>query len=192
MTLILQLLGVRRYGEKIAGRLCLSFFATIDGLNISEIALDGGDPYLATWVKYLSPILDKNGTYWIFVEKNKHWVIGMEENFERNRRYLIGGGKFSGHNSKGGAWESIVPNVQDNGYSEKKDYSGNQNYFDRKTTWLGNGIEWMLKTIFLRYTERSYRKAGSPWGVIISEKYLKFHPNDRRREVQDKVLREGK
>jgi hypothetical protein len=60
MTLVFQLLGVRRYGKKIAGRLCLSFFSTTDGLDMSEIALDGGDPYLATWVKYLSPILDKN------------------------------------------------------------------------------------------------------------------------------------
>jgi hypothetical protein len=30
-------------------------------------------------------------------------VIGIEENSERNRRYLLGGGEFAGHNSKGGA-----------------------------------------------------------------------------------------
>ena len=92
VTLIFQLLGVRRYGKKVSGRFCLSFFATTDGLDMSEIALDGGDPYLETWVKYLAPVLDKNATYSAFVEKNTHWVSGMKENYERNRRYLLGGG----------------------------------------------------------------------------------------------------
>lgn len=48
-------------------------------------------------------------------------------------------------------------------------------------------FESVLKKIFLPRALRTSKKLGNPWGVIISETYLKFHPHDRRMELQEAV-----
>ena len=84
----------------------------------------------------------------------------------------------------------MITNKNNTSTPERKHFSRDQNRSNGKITWLGDGIEWIFKSIFLPYSERSYRKAGSPWGVIISEKYLKFHPHDRRREIRNAIWKD--
>jgi predicted nucleotidyltransferase len=50
-TLYFQILGVRRYGNKVAGRFCLSFFA-VDGADFGKIAIEN-DIYLYEWKRRL-------------------------------------------------------------------------------------------------------------------------------------------
>jgi hypothetical protein len=50
-TLYFQILGIRRYGNKVKGRFCLSFFAT-SGADFSKIAIED-DVYLYEWVRRL-------------------------------------------------------------------------------------------------------------------------------------------
>lgn len=71
VTLILQLKGVRRHGNKIAGRFCLSFFVDESSLNLEKIAIEN-DIYLAYWVKTIVPVMD-DGAYKKFVDENK-WI----------------------------------------------------------------------------------------------------------------------
>ncbi len=52
------LLGQKRQGKKIAGRFCLNFFVTEEALDLSQVALPGGDPYLAYWSYLLVPVFD--------------------------------------------------------------------------------------------------------------------------------------
>ena len=51
--------------------------------------------------------------------------------------------------------------------------------------WWWNFLDALLRTMFEPLTLREYERLGKPWGVIISERMLKFHPGDRRREVRD-------
>jgi hypothetical protein len=66
ITGIFHILGVRRHGEKVVGRFCLSFFITTNVLDMSQIALEK-DPYLEAWAYHLMPILDRGDVYSEFV-----------------------------------------------------------------------------------------------------------------------------
>ncbi|MFA6918119.1 MAG: hypothetical protein WC285_04815, partial [Candidatus Gracilibacteria bacterium] len=81
VVLFLHLCGVRRHGNKIAGRFCLSFFVDDSFLNLSSIAIKN-DIYLAYWIKTMVPVLN-DGIYSKFVEKNE-WI---EEYFENDEKY---------------------------------------------------------------------------------------------------------
>lgn len=68
VTFVLHVLGVRRHGDKIAGRFCLSFFVDDSHLDLSRIAIYK-DVYLAFWVQSIVPILD-DGISVEFLEAN--------------------------------------------------------------------------------------------------------------------------
>lgn len=46
-------------------------------------------------------------------------------------------------------------------------------------------LETFFKALFLPKTKKSFQKLGRPFWVIISDDILKFHDNDRRKEVRD-------
>ncbi len=71
-TVVFFLSGVWRHGEDVAENFCLSFFVTMDTIDLSEIAIEG-DIYLYYWVYYMKPILVRGDTYGLFLEKNT-WV----------------------------------------------------------------------------------------------------------------------
>ncbi|MCX6734062.1 MAG: hypothetical protein NTX63_04630 [Candidatus Peregrinibacteria bacterium] len=56
LLVLTQLLGVRRHGEKIEGRLCLSFFVDEDHTDMSELLLKPYDVYFAYWLLLLKPV----------------------------------------------------------------------------------------------------------------------------------------
>jgi predicted nucleotidyltransferase len=53
-TLFFALLGVRRHGNKVRGRFCLSFFAA-EGADFGKIAIPD-DVYLSEWARRLVPV----------------------------------------------------------------------------------------------------------------------------------------
>lgn len=55
-TAILHLLRLRRHGQKIAGRFCLSFWISEDNMDFEKLQIDKEDIYLAFWMKSLKPI----------------------------------------------------------------------------------------------------------------------------------------
>lgn len=73
VTTLLQSAGLRRHGKKVANRMCLSFWATTEHLDLSDIAFDPYDIYLAYWVAGLQPVFDREGTYREFLKANR-WV----------------------------------------------------------------------------------------------------------------------
>ncbi|MFH1236527.1 MAG: hypothetical protein V1685_06380, partial [Parcubacteria group bacterium] len=56
ITILTQLLGVRRHGGAIANRFCLSFYTTTDRLSIADIAKHPSDPYFTYWTAQLFPL----------------------------------------------------------------------------------------------------------------------------------------
>lgn len=69
ITLIFQLLWVRKTDKKHAWQFCLSFFCTIDWLDFSRWKLEN-DIYLYFWLLYFKPILNIENTYELLLEKN--------------------------------------------------------------------------------------------------------------------------
>ncbi|MGE4444089.1 MAG: hypothetical protein AB7E37_03805 [Candidatus Altimarinota bacterium] len=49
-------------------------------------------------------------------------------------------------------------------------------------------INTILEKIFLPKTLKSYLKLNKPYGIIISENMLKFHDNDRRKEIKKELF----
>ena len=59
INLLFRIFRVRTYGDDVAGKFCLSFFADEDNLNFTSIA-KRKDFYFAYWIYTLRPIINKN------------------------------------------------------------------------------------------------------------------------------------
>lgn len=110
VTAVVQLLGLRRYGKKIANRCCLSFYLTDEHFDISGLALPGGDPYLSYWLATLSPLYDRDGAFEKFWQANAKFlqqVPNARAKYLSNRRTLRE--KIIGHHTptKIGAWLEV-------------------------------------------------------------------------------------
>ncbi|MBI4231920.1 hypothetical protein HY605_01695, partial [Candidatus Peregrinibacteria bacterium] len=57
VTGVLHVLGVRRHGDKVAGRFCLSFFVDDCALDLKKLAIER-DIYLAFWIFSMKPVID--------------------------------------------------------------------------------------------------------------------------------------
>jgi len=110
VTAVVQLLGLRRYGKKIANRCCLSFYLTDEHLDISSLSLPGGDPYLSYWLATLSPLYDCDGAFEKFWQANTkllQQVPNARAKYLSDRRTLRE--KIIGHYTptKIGAWLEV-------------------------------------------------------------------------------------
>lgn len=93
ITLVFQLLWVRRHWDKIKDRFCLSFFITEDAMDFSSIAIKN-DIYLFYWIYYLKPIINKDFTYERFIKANKSlWIDEINLHWD-NKIYLIKSSKY--------------------------------------------------------------------------------------------------
>ncbi len=159
ITLILQFYGVRRHGNRITGRFCLSFFVTPEKLNMEPLLLKSEDPYMAYWTRLMMPIYGKKA-YRQFMEENKGWL---------NEKYGlkfpdISEKKFSFHGKSRGKkfWEWV---------------------FKGK---FGDLIEKFLKKTFKKRTLKKAHQLGPEASVVVTDDMLKFHNRDRRKEYLDK------
>ena len=71
-TLFLQIFGIRRRGEKISQKICLSFFIAEKKINFEKIKLSR-DIYLAFWCANLRPIFGRE-IFERFKIENEKWV----------------------------------------------------------------------------------------------------------------------
>lgn len=67
-----HMLGLRPTEHDQRDKICLSFFATTDALDLSGLAI-GDDPYLQYWIATLAPIYDDGGIAGRFRQANR-WV----------------------------------------------------------------------------------------------------------------------
>lgn len=178
VTFIFSILGVRRHGNKIAGRFCLSFFVDDEFLDFSKIALEN-DIYLAFWIKNLVPVVD-DGVSREFFMKN----IWIDNYFESD--FVI---------------EDLQEKLMDEyGQVVIKPKGFLKNFL----TWIfdgrfGNFVEKKLKNWQMKRAEKKTNAIPDTIGLMIGEHILKFHNVDRRREYrglwmknfgQDKISRD--
>jgi predicted nucleotidyltransferase len=162
ITLIFQILWVRKTSSKHAGRFCLSFFATENALDFSSFAIEN-DVYLYFRILYFKPILNFDNTYENFIEANATWADFSlyQDIIEENKK----GVKIKNSNSN----KNKISNV-------------------RNTTGLHSLPEKLLKKIFLSRTLKTYEKLRKPFWVIINDDMLKFHDKDVREKVRDEII----
>ena len=163
VTLLLTVLGLRRHGEKIIDRVCLSFYITDDRLNLEHIALSQEDPYLVYWFGTLTPIYDK-GKYQQFMAANawlKNYLPDFYHYFSTGRRQ-----------------------IKDSGYIK---FSKKIDEFILGG-FLGDWFEKAVKFIQLSKMKRNTKSAVNQPGnkVIISDSMLKFHETDKRVEYKER------
>lgn len=156
-TLFFHILGIRRHGKKIKDRFCLSFYTTEDNLDIASLALKPYDIYLAYWLTSLVPIIDKD-IYKKLLIQNKNWLADY---FDANTLE-----RFSKkHNTpqKQPILE-ILQKIQEQIW---------------ETSW-GRWCEKKMADYQKGRIKKHYTQLKNTSGIIIAEKMLKFHNEDRR------------
>ena len=166
-----QLLGIRRHGKKIAGRLCLSFFMDDDPTtwDFSVIALSGGDPYLAWWLATLIPLYDPRDLHSELLKTNSEWLkreVGYEVPVIPDKDVL---GRDPG---------SRIKNQKETFFKSLLEW-----FF---VTSLGHFLESLANKIILSRAHKKMSRLTSNTGTIISDTILKFHDVDRREEIREK------
>jgi hypothetical protein len=159
ITLILQFFGVRRHGDRIAGRFCLSFFATDDRLDMGALEKKPEDPYLAYWTRHLKPVYGKS-CYREFEQANREWLkkrYGLEMPDADSLRL-----PFSDKSGTRRFWEVLLRGR------------------------FGNLLEGLIRRLLRKRSLKKAKLLGPEAGVIIEDTMLKFHNNDRREEYQER------
>lgn len=52
---------------------------------------------------------------------------------------------------------------------------------------IGRTVERAIRAALMPKTLREYERLGKPWGIAINDTMLKFHPEDRRKEIRKAV-----
>ncbi len=194
-TAALFFLGLWRHGKKIKNRICLSFFITDSNLNLEEIAYKN-DIYLKYWILQIIPLFDRKDIYQKFLEKN-FWATNEFPNFFPNIPSL----KIKIREKKSQIiFEKILDNWFGN-FLEKVLKKFQLKIMDLKkparnaspaSNASRSNAGWPA-----RHADASHAgwhsDAGGDKNVIISDKILKFHENDRRkyfRNIFEKKLKE--
>ncbi|MAF24510.1 hypothetical protein CL634_02900 [bacterium] len=154
VTLVVQLLGLRRHGIKIANRACLSFYLDEKAIDLTKIKLSS-DPYLAYWMSTIVPLYGRP------VFQKMH----SQNEWQKN---LVPGTWLSRPN--------FLRRVRLNKFSQ-----GNKKMAEFLS---GKWLEVLAKEIQMSKIIRNKKSvAGAPDSrVVISDHMLKFHESDRRVE----------
>ena len=168
ITVIFQILWVRKTAKKHSWRFCLSFFTTIDWLDFSSWKIKN-DIYLYYWILYFKPILNYDNTYEQFIEKNANWADfnGYEDMIEDNKKYI----------------KIPLPNPPPKGEGKKVSVASSLPWGE-----IERGINSILKNLFLPRTLKHYENIWKPYWIIINDNMLKFHDNDIREQIKRELI----
>lgn len=175
ITLIFEILWIRKTTKKHKWRFCLSFFSTINWMNFSSFKIEN-DIYLYFWIIYFKPILDYDNTYNLFLEKNSSWADFSEykDIIDENKNGVIY------------KTPPLIPPLPGEGKNCRKNCSYS---FLQKGGRLGLGsLNSLLKKIFLKKTIKHYNKIWKPYWVIINDDLLKFHNSDIRKKIKEELV----
>jgi len=166
-TALLHMLRLRAHGAYTKDRICLSFYCSEDGANLSSMCISPPDIYLAYWIIFLVPLYDPYNHYAKILQKNQ-WV-----------QEYVGVGKQDR--------AALLPLVKDNHISNCITV-----FFE--TAWrgtYGEQIDMLAKKIQeKKVAQISYPlEDGAKRDVQISDDLLKLHQNDRRQLFQEQWKR---
>lgn len=154
---------------KISNKLCLSFFVTDEYLDLRYLQKKPYDPYFINWIAIMAPIYERDDAiYKKFQEANK-WIgkwFYRFHGFKPSFRRRVDDTSFS--KSISSLWEVA--------------FGGS----------FGELVEKLMKKTQVKYMSREHKtESGRPnTDVVVCDKILKFHENDRREEFRKKFLKE--
>jgi hypothetical protein len=152
-SVLLQILGLRRHGKRVAKRICLSFYISEEKMNLKYIADKNLGFFVAYWIGQGTPILNIGKTYQKFRAENA-WIYNYIPNIGGNiTNYYI--------NFKRPFLAKPIKKVLS--LILKLDFFEN-----------------MARKIQLIQISRSQKRWGNPDSVLINDHILKFHPVDLR------------
>jgi len=160
VTGLAALLRVRPTETESADKICLSFFATEDALDLKPLAIDG-DVYLPHWLQELYPVYDEAGAARrLFVENG--WLRGVLPGTRvqaPSRRRAVDARLVWAKR----ALERLLDGLFGDGHERWAER--------RQKAWMPAALR---------------AAANSPASdVVLSDRILKFHDRDRRAEIRD-------
>ncbi len=170
-VIFVKFLGVRPKINDTRDKICLSFFVSEDNLNLDCLRLkkpshcegksdnlnDGFDTYFTYWLAGLTPIFDIGGVYDKLIEENG-WLASNLPNWKRK----------------------IVVSKRDSGKPFSFVYKNTIDLF------IGE-LETKFKKYQLKILPRDIKELMNIDNrVVVGDKILKFHVNDRRKEFLNK------
>lgn len=163
VTMLVHLLGRRRYKNKIKDRICLSFFVTTDALDFQPLLLPGEDPYFNFWISQLRPLYDPDDYHQKIQEANA-WVLEKMPNaFKKEQGPLL----------KNNFFTSLV-----------------QKMFSLifLNSLFGRNLSQGLRAGQLKKMEGNKESSlhENNTKVIVNDQVLKFHEKDRREEYRER------
>ncbi|MDP2934188.1 MAG: hypothetical protein Q8N59_00235 [bacterium] len=165
VTFLVWVIGQWRHKKSISGKICLSFYITDEFLNLRSLAIRPYDIYLASWVHQLRPIYCQEKIYEEFISENQ-WV----------KDYLLNFGKIG--NSYHLKFKQNKTLVLIRKVSEK--ILGG---------WVGDLKEKIFRFFQKNKISRKMVAHDIPTAVVVSDKVLKFHENDKREYFQEEFLK---
>lgn len=165
VTFAVWIIGEWRHKDRVSEKICLSFYVTEEFLNLSHLAIKPYDIYLANWIHQLRPVLFREKIYEEFILKNQ-WVGD----------YLINFGKIENFYHPEFKQSRILVLVRK---VLEKILDG----------WIGDTKEAIFR--FFQKIKISHKIAPHeiPTAVVVSDKVLKFHENDKREHFQREFLK---
>lgn len=172
VTLVTTLMNLRRSGNSVANKVCLSFFITDDQLDISCVALSSPDVYLVYWLNQLICVYDADSLHDKLLNANK-WAFdhlpyarNKAQDYFGNKTQLLARYK-----------------VCDNALSRMV-----RRVATRLTNgWFGDALERAARLLqHYKMGEKAliYNQQTHGAGVVISDNMLKFHETDKREEYR--------
>ncbi len=157
VTALLQLLGVRRHGDKVAGRFCLSFFIDDSDLGLGRLAIER-DIYLAYWIYSMKPAID-DGVFAEFVQHND-WIWSYFD-----ERAILNSSA-----AEANGFDSLIKSFFETVFAG----------------WFGDQLESILMRWQIKRAKLKTKDLQDSSGIVVAPNILKFHNFDRRRDYREK------
>ncbi len=153
-VLLFGALGVRRHGNKIAGRFCLSFYTDDTVLNLEKIQAGPEDIYLPYWILTMKPVYGPE-TYPQFVKEN----VWIHKYFDRSP-------SMTGH---------FLPKNILRFFAWLKELLWQGKW--------GDWVEKKLRSFQMKRHQRNLTELPSEASIVVNDHMLKFHNIDRRKDI---------
>ena len=197
VTFLLALFGLRRARKRIKNKICLSFYVTVENLDLAKWRVAEDDIHFAYWLNQMLPIFDPDNYYARFLQAN-HWTKIYLPNINLSSRAksqchcglppLLGEGQGVGYLFEGCCLPHTPPSIPP---LKREGTIGRVWKKAWEKMWeggYGDMIDSQAKKIQLykmRFSGKPIDR-GEDKGVVISDGVLKFHEKDTRIEYREK------
>jgi len=164
-NIVLKLFGlrIRINADKIKDKICLTFFTSINRIDLSKVAIDQPDIYLVYWIQQLYPLYDPDNYYKEIIQAND-WIKNYTPNCNDNKKVVTK--------------DKVEPTRLSKTISKVLTAMWQGSYGDILETQSRKLQEYRLKS----YLGHNYEN-NEP-NVIIKKNIIKLHKDDKRKEFK--------